>query len=107
MTLLESLVALVILGVSAVGFLGVFQASSRSVRSAEEWNRAVAVAEAALEEQLASLKAGAPPLRSEPPSGFTSQIASGSWRPGVTELAVTVTMPGGASFTVHRLVRSR
>jgi type II secretory pathway pseudopilin PulG len=49
MTLLEALLALVILGLSAVGYLDVYQASARSVRDAGEWTQVVALAESAME----------------------------------------------------------
>ena len=49
MTLLESLVALVIIGLTAVGFLELFQGTSRSSRDADAWLQAVAYAESAME----------------------------------------------------------
>ena len=45
MTLLESIVALVILGLAAVGFLELFQRASVATRDTANWSRAVAVAE--------------------------------------------------------------
>lgn len=49
MTLLEALVALVILALSAVGYLDVFQGSARAVRGAAEWSRVVSLAEARMQ----------------------------------------------------------
>jgi prepilin-type N-terminal cleavage/methylation domain-containing protein len=49
LTLLETMVALVILGLVAVGFLAVFQGSTRLAREAERWSEAVAYAEDAME----------------------------------------------------------
>ena len=49
MTLLEALIALVILGLSAIGYLDVFQSSARAVRDADEWTRTVSMAESTME----------------------------------------------------------
>src|SRR5438876_11100008 len=59
LTLLETMVALVILGVVVIGFLEVFQGSTRLWRDTEAWATAVAYAEdgmavAKLETQLRS-----------------------------------------------------
>ena len=107
MTLLESVLALVILGLSAVGYLGVFQASSRSVHVSEEWDHAVAVAESAMESELASLKQGAPRLGTDIPLGFSAQVSAAPWRAGLMDVEVTVTMPDGQALTIHRLTRTK
>lgn len=108
MTMLEALVALVILGASAAGFLGVFQNGARSMQSAAEWNRATAVAEAALEESVRARVAG---TDAEPPredaSGNQVRIENQPWSARVDDVIVNVTLPDGRSMTVHRLVRRR
>jgi type II secretory pathway pseudopilin PulG len=106
MTLLESLIALVILGLSAVGYLEVFGASARSVGKAESWDRAAWVAEASMESALlrANGKAAPGPLV---PEGFAARVENMPWRGRVRDVLVTVTLPGGQTWTVHRLVRMR
>jgi type II secretory pathway pseudopilin PulG len=107
MTLLEALVALVVLGLSAVGYLQVFQAGSRSIRDSEAWDRAVAVGESAMESELLVRSGGAAPPKPTLPDGFTTQVAASPWRGRLTDIVVTVQMPGGQVFTMHRLVRPK
>lgn len=108
MTMLEALVALVILGASAAGFLGVFQNGARSMQSASEWNRATAVAEAALEESVRARIAGTDPAQSpEDVTGIQTRVVAQPWTDRVEDVIVRVTLPDGRSMTVHRLVRQR
>ena len=102
MTLLEALVALVILGASAAGFLGVFQNSARSVQSAEAWNRASTIAAAALEDATRAAKEGT--IRDGSVSG-EARVDVQPWSATVDDIVVQVTIPDGRSLTVHRLVR--
>jgi type II secretory pathway pseudopilin PulG len=102
MTLLEALVALVILGASAAGFLGVFQNSARSVQSAESWNRASALATATLEEAVRAAKEGTAPDLA-PSAGTRMDLQP--WSATVDDIVVQVTLPDGRTMTVHRLVR--
>lgn len=104
MTLLEALVALVILGASAAGFLGVFQNAARSVQSAAEWNHASATAASAIDESVrAALEQRAPELDQ---SG-TVRIETRPWSATVDDVVVQVALPDGRLLTVHRLVRQR
>ena len=107
MTMLEALVALVILGVSAAGFLGVLQNGARSMQSASEWNRATAVAEAALEESVRARIAGTDAETLSDASGIQTRIEAQPWSDRVEDVIVRVTLPDGRTMTVHRLVRRR
>ena len=107
MTLLEALTALVILGASAAGFLGVFQSGARSVQSAEEWNRASAAAESALEDAVRAAKDGSSILPSSSESGVETRVELQPWSPRADDVVVRVTLPDGRTMTVHRLVRRR
>ena len=69
MTLLESLVALVILGTASVAALGALHASSRSTRDAEVWLQAVGYAESTMELSKLGV-AGSLPGLDVPPPGF-------------------------------------
>ena len=101
MTLLEALVALVILGASAAGFLGVFQNGARSVQSAESWNRASAIAAATLEDAVRASKEGA--ALNAPDAQARVEIQP--WSATVDDIVVSVRLPDGRTMTVHRLVR--
>jgi Tfp pilus assembly protein PilV len=105
MTLLEALLAVVILGLSAVGYLQVFQGSAQSIRAAEQWNRAAAVAESYMERELVSRREGAAP----PPSttdGISARVQVTPWSGRLRDVTVMVALPDGRTLTVHRLVRS-
>lgn len=98
MTLLETLVALVILGLTGVGFLGAFRADARSARAAEEWVRAVDEGEAAMEAaKLGAASDGEARVQAEPWPGA----------PGVELVTVHVALPGGGEFVLRRLARAR
>lgn len=109
MTLLEPLVALVILGLAAVGFLEVFQGTSRATRDAEEWVQAVSYAEATMEQTKlgpgAEDGAMSPPL----PTGFARHVNVESMprTPGVEAVTVRITLPRGGAFVLQRVVRAR
>jgi Tfp pilus assembly protein PilV len=106
MTLLEALTALVILGLTAVGFLGALQVATRSTHEAEVWTYAVSHAEAAMEETKLGIAAGQTgPLALAP--GFARRIDVQPWEEGhgLQRVTVIVALPGGRSFTLQRLVR--
>ena len=108
MTMLEAIAALVILGASAAGLLGVFQNGARSMQSASEWNRASAVAEAAIEQAVRETLQGASTVQPmESSEGFEARVQSAPWSANVDDLVVRVTLPDGRTMTVHRLVRRR
>jgi Tfp pilus assembly protein PilV len=103
MSLLEALVALVVLGLTGVGFLEAFQGAARSARDAAAWSAAVAWAESGMEE--ATL--GAPPEAADSLPGYRRELAVRPWRAGVDEVTVTVTLPSGARFALRRLAAHR
>ena len=105
MTLLESIIALVILGLAAVGALELLGGASRTTREAEAWARAVAYAEAGVEAAKLGT-AGVSTLGREdaPAPGYTRRIDVRPWGPRLADVTVTVTLPAGRAFVVHRLV---
>lgn len=103
MSLLEAVVALVIFGVTAVGFLETFQSASRSARDATAWTAAVGYAEAGVDAAVAGAPVAGPGADSL--AGFTRAVTVRPWRGGVDEITVTVTLPSGARMAAHRLVR--
>ncbi|MEO6444474.1 MAG: type II secretion system protein [Gemmatimonadaceae bacterium] len=112
MTLLEALLALVILGLSAVGYLDVFQSSARAVQVTDEWTQAVSIAESAMEaatlgDALQAQGALGTSGRTESiTGGFQRRIAVQPWRGRVHEIVVVVTTPRGVTFTLRRLAGS-
>jgi type II secretory pathway pseudopilin PulG len=107
MTLLEGVVALVVLSLSALGFLDVFRAGASTASRAASTSQVVAAAEAGIE--AASLGDAAQAQEALPglEGSMARQVAARPWgsAPGVTEVIVIVTPPGGAPFEVRRLVR--
>jgi len=99
MSLLESLVSLVILAITAVSFLGTFQQSSRAVRDAALWLRGTQLAEAAMEAR----KVGAPVPPNE--AGFTTIVAEQPIAAELVDVAVTVVLPDGQRLVLHRVMR--
>jgi type II secretory pathway pseudopilin PulG len=104
MTLLEALVALVILGLSATGLLSLFQQVSVRAADSTAWTRVVAEADAAMEHAVLA------PAGALADSGRVRGVfRSVEWRSaadGLREVVVTVrdTTPNGPSLTLHRLV---
>jgi type II secretory pathway pseudopilin PulG len=107
-TLLESLVALVILGTAAVAFLGALHVSSSSTRDVEVWMQAVGYAESTME--LTKLGAGAslPGLDAQP-AGLARDVTVRPWPGGrgLDDVTVRVVLPDGGELVVHRLARAR
>jgi type II secretory pathway pseudopilin PulG len=106
MTLLEAMVALVILGASAAGALGVFQGGARSVVSADAWNRASATAASVLEETVRAHKEGTTPAVDRDIAGLETRVDVLPWHGRVEDVVVQVRLTDGRQMTVHRLVRS-
>lgn len=107
MTLLEVLVALVILGTLAVGMIEVLAGTARVASGAEEWSRAVAHAEHRME----TLKIDpAPPGAAVEhlADGFTIRVEERPWStPGFMVVTVEVGLPGGGQHTLVRLRSGR
>ena len=105
LTLLETMVALVILGLVVVGFLEVFEGSTRLARDSETWATAVAYAEDGME--LAKLETRVGGSRDALPGGFERSIATRVWRDGIDLVTVRVSMPGGGGVSLDRLMETR
>jgi type II secretory pathway pseudopilin PulG len=107
MTLLESVIALVILSLTAVGVLGIFQQTSRAADDARAWTAATSY----LEEGMETVKLGewttSSLTASSLPPGYARHFERRPGPNGLTDVAVTVSIPGGAALTVHRFVRAQ
>lgn len=104
LTLLEVMVALVILGLVGLGFLELFHQSHRVVADSRQWLAAVVYAEDGMEEVKLQGITNLPPGE-DLPGGFRRQIAASPWRAGLAAVTVTVSLPGGGSFDLQRLVQ--
>ncbi|MEO6055410.1 MAG: prepilin-type N-terminal cleavage/methylation domain-containing protein [Gemmatimonadales bacterium] len=107
LTLLEVMVALVILSLVATGFLETFARALRATADARVWAQAVVYAEEGVE--LVKID-GAGPVAARPPElggGFSRRVALRPWREGLDRATITITMPGGGQLALDRLVPSR
>jgi len=104
LTLLEVMVALVILGLVGTAFLEAFTGALRSTARARAWAQALVYAD---EGQEAVNLYGLPGSTSSDISlggGFRRRITFKPWEPGVTRVSVTITLPDGKQFELERLV---
>jgi prepilin-type N-terminal cleavage/methylation domain-containing protein len=103
-TLLEAMVALVILGLVVTASFQLYASALRSARGALAWETATAYAEEAME--LAKLDPGAMSARGPEAleGGFQRQVRVRSLDGRLTEVTVSVRFPEGGLFEVSRLV---
>lgn len=105
LTLLEIMVALVILGLVVVGFLELFAATARSTHDLELWSRAVAHAENTIE--LVKLDPNATfNLSGTVAGGFERRVEVRAWGTGLQVATVVVRLPDGREFVLNRLLES-
>lgn len=104
LTLLEVMVALVILGLVATGFLETLAGALRATAEARTWAQTLVYAEEG--QEVVKIDRGARSAGQETPlgGGFSRRITLRPWREGVTRATVTVTLPDGARFELDRLV---
>lgn len=104
LTLLEVMVALVILSLVGLAYLDLFHQSHRIAADSRQWTAAVGYAEDAME-RVKLQGAPAQPTVDDLPGGFKRQTSAHLWKPGLTVVEVTVAMPGGGKFDLDRLVQ--
>ena len=101
LTLLEVLVALVVLTIVGVSYLQLFSESHRVVGASQQWSNAVAYAQDAMEHAKLT---GADP-QGPLPAGFRRRITRQPFGSSYTLVTVSVTLPNGARYDLHRLTR--
>lgn len=106
LTLLEVMVALVILGLVATGFLETFAQALRASADARAWAQALVYAEEGQEAVKIEGVAGVAASGTALGGGFSRRVEVRPWRDGVARATVTVTLPDGARFALDRLVRT-
>jgi prepilin-type N-terminal cleavage/methylation domain-containing protein len=104
MTLLEAIVALVILGLVVLSYLELFAGTVRSSDQAQTWSQAVVYAEDAMEE--AKLRGAGPRVvpAERLGGGFERRVEVNPYQPGLTRVTVVVSLPQGGRFELERLV---
>jgi prepilin-type N-terminal cleavage/methylation domain-containing protein len=101
LTLLEVLIALVILGLVGTGFLETFAGALRTTARVRDWAQALVYAEQGQEE----VKVGESRIAEAPlGGGFSRHIALRQWRPGIDRATVTVILPDSTRLQLDRLV---
>lgn len=98
LTLLEVLIALLILSLVVAGYLELFHGSHVLLARSRMWSEAIAYGVDGMEQA----KVGAAPPTTLP-GGFRRQVTSRPWAPGLRRITVTVVMPNGARFDLERL----
>lgn len=108
LTLLETMVALVILGLAVVGFLELFAGALRNADNSRTWSEAVAYAV----DRMERLKLDRQPATTAPAAperlagGFERRVERRPWGEGVVWVTVVVALPSGGRVALDRLVQS-
>ncbi len=106
MTLLEAVVAFVLLSVVGVVCLDQSRGATQlQVRSAE-WTRAVTLAESAMAEATSSPLALSSPTAAGPGQSPSVQVERRRWQAGVDLIQVSVPLPDGRRYVLERLTRA-
>jgi len=101
MTLLEAVIAFVVLSLAGVVCLDQARGASQLQRSSAEWTQAIARGEAALTEAVAQSTPGdALPALGDP----SIQVQRRSWQPGLDIVEVSVPLANGRAYVLSRLV---
>lgn len=103
-TLLETMVALIILGLVVAASLQLYGSALRSAYRASAWATATAYAEEGME--LAKLDLAGMEARGLEilPEGFERRVRVRPVGGALSQVTVSVVFPGGGAYEVHRLV---
>jgi prepilin-type N-terminal cleavage/methylation domain-containing protein len=106
-TLLEAMVALVILGLVSLAYLELFGGAVRATESAAHWSRAVEFAEDGMEILKLTPESEWQHAPEQLDGGFARRVEARPWRDDLRVVSVVVTLPGGGEFAVSRLMGAR
>lgn len=109
LTLLEVMVALVILGLVVGAYLELFSGSLRGAGATQTWSQAVAYATDGMERAKLDPAACRLAAAEQLPQGFGRRCELRAWERsdgdrGFAALRVVVTLPGGGQYALERLV---
>ncbi len=104
LTLLETMVALVILGLVVLGYLEVFAGTARAQRNTEIWTQAITYAEDGMELAKLDLPSAVARGREALEGGFRRQVQSRTAERGLQRVTVTVFFPDRGQFMLSRLL---
>jgi hypothetical protein len=106
MTLMEAVVALVILALAGVGCLQLAQGASNLEYNATEWNAAVTAAESRMAQVSVGVPADANTRVANADSARTNniQVAREPWRVGLELITVSVPVTEGKYFVLRKIV---
>ncbi len=105
MTLLEAIIAFVILSVVGIVCLDQARGAVQLQAASAEWTRAIAQGESALAEASAET-ATTPEAASSRTVDSSVRVERRPWRSGVDQIAVTVSLANGATLVLTRLTPS-
>lgn len=106
-TLLEAMVALVILGLVVVSYMQLFGAAVHTARNTDSWTQAVDIAAEGME--LAKLDLSGMLARGPErlDGGFVRRLQMQPAGEGLRLVSVTVRFPDGGEYVLHRLFEDR
>ena len=103
-TLLETMIALVILGLVVTASLQLYASALHGAAQARDWSTASAYAEEGMELAQLDLPGMLSRNTETLEGGFQRRVELRGQGRGLSEVAVTVIFPGGGRFEVRRLV---
>jgi len=106
-TLLETMVALVILGLVVLSTVQLLGTTVRATRSAGAWTAAVAYAEEGMELAKVDLPTMLARGSETLADGFVRRVRAQPEREGLQLVSVTVLFPDGGEYTIGRLFEER
>ena len=106
LTLLETLIALVSLGLVGVAFLGVFTQAARTTTDLDLWSTAVTHAEAGMELAIVDARGAAERSPEGLSDGYTRTTTVEPWVGHADLVTVTVAFPDGRRYALRRLLGS-
>lgn len=107
LTLLETMIALVIVGVIVAGTLGAVVESGHAVRNAAAWSDAVGYAEDGLERARSGDAVPDSVGAERLPGGYVRWVERAPWRGELRQVTAIVILPSGARFALSVLESGR
>jgi prepilin-type N-terminal cleavage/methylation domain-containing protein len=104
LTLLETMVALVILGLVSLAYLELFGGTVRASESVRHWSQAVAYAEDAMEQLKVVSESEWERGSEDLGGGFARRVQTRRWRDNLQVVSVIVALPGGGQYSLSRLM---